>query len=32
VVADPDAAYCKACGTELAGADEAASASSAAPS
>jgi len=32
VVADPDAAYCKACGTELAGADEAASAASAAPS
>jgi predicted PurR-regulated permease PerM len=30
--ADPDAAYCSACGTELAGADEAAAAASAAPS
>ena len=32
VVADVDAAYCKACGTELAGADAAASAASTAPS
>jgi predicted PurR-regulated permease PerM len=30
--ADPDAAYCRACGTELAGADESAAAASAAPS
>jgi predicted PurR-regulated permease PerM len=30
--ADPEAAYCAACGTELAGADEAAAAASAAPS
>jgi predicted PurR-regulated permease PerM len=30
--ADPDAAYCAACGTELAGADETAAAASAAPS
>jgi len=32
IVSDADAAYCKACGTELADADEAASAASAAPS